>query len=82
MCIRDRLQKELEEDNTDASNLDRFIAIARKYTDLKELTPVILREFISAIYVSESDCFDRPVQRLSIIYNFIGQIKTEEMQAA
>ena len=77
-----QLQKELEEDNTDASNLDRFIAIARKYTDLKELTPVILREFISAIYVSESDCFDRPVQRLSIIYNFIGQIKTEEMQAA
>lgn len=72
------LEREMEMDDVSAANVDRFIAVARKYTHLEELTPGILREFISAIYVSESDEFDRPVQRLSILYNFIGRVQADE----
>ncbi|MDL2289538.1 recombinase family protein [Clostridia bacterium OttesenSCG-928-F22] len=68
------LTRELELDNAKEINLDRFIAVARKYVHLEDLTAVTLREFISAIYVSESDNFDRPVQRISILYNFIGEL--------
>ncbi len=68
------LSQELEADDAKAINLDRFIATAKKHTNLTELTPAVLREFISEIYVSESDFFEEPLQRITIIYNYIGKI--------
>lgn len=45
-----RLRKAIEELKASATNVDRFLDIARKYTDMKELTPEILRRFITNIY--------------------------------
>lgn len=36
-----------------ATNVDRFLDIVRKYTDIKELTPEILRTFVSKIVIHE-----------------------------
>ncbi len=57
-------------------NLRRFLRIAEKYADLKELTPSILRELISKIMVFEPVKLDggKRVQRIQVHYNFIGAI--------
>ena len=45
--------KELGEHEKSHANVKSFIATTKKYTDLKELDAVVLREFISKIFVSE-----------------------------
>ena len=48
-----QLQKEIEELKSITVNVEKFISIAKKYTDLQELTPEILRTFISKIVIHE-----------------------------
>jgi hypothetical protein len=60
--------KEREKRKTDARN---FVAVTKKYTDLKELDAAVLREFIERIYVSEKDK-QAKTQEVRIVYNFIG----------
>ncbi|MDR1184719.1 MAG: recombinase family protein [Coriobacteriales bacterium] len=48
-----------------------FIAVTKKYTDLKELDAAVLREFVEKIYVSEKDKATNE-QELEIVYNFVG----------
>lgn len=48
-----RLRKAIEGLKASATNVDRFLDIVRKYTDIKELTPEILRTFVSKIVIHE-----------------------------
>lgn len=48
-----RLRKAIEDLKASATNVDRFLDIVRKYTDNKELTPEILRTFVSKIVIHE-----------------------------
>ncbi len=48
-----RLRKAIEDLKASATNVERFLEIVRKYTDIKELTPEILRTFISKIVIHE-----------------------------
>ena len=51
-----------------------FLAIVKKYTDLTELTPEILREFIDKIIVHAPDkSSGRRLQEIEIIYNHLGE---------
>jgi DNA invertase Pin-like site-specific DNA recombinase len=61
--------KEREKRKTDAGN---FVAVTKKYTDLKELDAAVLREFIERIYVSEKINKQPKTQEIRIVYNFIG----------
>jgi hypothetical protein len=71
----------MERDENDAQNLDRFVAVAKRYTDLRELTTQNLRELISQIQVFESDSFEgTAMQRIRIEYNFIGDISANNMK--
>lgn len=55
-------------------DVKRFLAIVKKYTDLTELTPEILREFIDKIIVHAPDkSSGRRLQEIEIIYNHIGE---------
>lgn len=47
------LRKSIEDLKASATNVERFLEIVRKYTDIKELTPEILRTFISKIVIHE-----------------------------
>jgi hypothetical protein len=59
-----------------AVNTEYFLKLVDKYTDITELTTQILREFIQKIVVHQKErLYDRTVQRVTIIYNFIGEIK-------
>ena len=48
-----KLRKAIEDLKASATNVDRFLDIVRKYTDIKELTPEILRTFVSKIVIHE-----------------------------
>ena len=57
-----------------ALGVDYFLALVRKYTDIKELTAEIIREFVEKIFVYNAERIDgRRVQRIKIVYNCIGE---------
>lgn len=74
------LSEEVQVADEKAVNTERFLRIARKYTDLRELTPTILRELISRIVVFEPERINgkKRRQRIQIHYNFIGTIDAPE----
>lgn len=49
------LQNQINTIKTEESNVDRFIALANKYIYIEELTPEILRTFVSKITMHEND---------------------------
>lgn len=58
---------------------DHFIALAKKYTDIRDLTPELLRLFIRKIVVHEKDVkwSKRARQTVEIYYNDIGCVDTQ-----
>lgn len=55
-------------------NVDLFLAKVRKYTDIQELTPEIIREFVERIEVFKPERVNRhKVQKLRIVWNCIGE---------
>ena len=68
------IQSELQQEEKKSQDVKRFLAIVKKYTDLTELTPEILREFIDKIIVHAPDkSSGRRLQEIEIIYNHIGE---------
>ena len=64
-------RKELKGQEQKRVNVKSFIAVTKKYTDLKELDATVLREFIERVEVSERDK-QAKTQQIQIVYNFIG----------
>ena len=68
------IQSELQQEEKKSVDVKRFLAIVKKDTDLTELTPEILREFIDKIIVHAPDkSSGRRLQEIEIIYNHIGE---------
>ncbi|WP_194087093.1 DUF4368 domain-containing protein [Acetivibrio mesophilus] len=68
------LKSIMTEDKESTLNVDHFLSLVRKYTDIKELTAEIIREFVEKIYVYKAECIDgRRVQRIKIVWNCIGE---------
>ena len=68
------LKSIMTEDKESALNVDHFLSLVRKYTDIKELTAEIIREFVEKIYVYKAERIDgRRVQRIKIVWNCIGE---------
>lgn len=58
-------------------NADRFLAIVDRYTDIRELTPEIVREFIDKIVVHErSEPWKKKnyTQEVEVYFNFVGKV--------
>jgi site-specific DNA recombinase len=61
-------------------NIDRFLKIVRKYTEITELSAEIIREFIEKIIVYKAEKVDGVrTQRIRIIYNCIGAIDFQKI---
>lgn len=55
-------------------NVERFLALVQKYTDIQELTAEVVREFVEKIYVHQVERIDgRKIQRVRIVWNCIGE---------
>ena len=67
------LREEIEEAESKSANVDRFLSVVRQYTDIPELTPRILHEFVEKIVIHERDkSSGHREQRVDIYYTFIG----------
>ncbi|HBI27770.1 MAG TPA: recombinase, partial [Peptococcaceae bacterium] len=68
------LKSAMTEEKESALGVDHFLALVRKYTDIKELTAEIIREFVEKIYVYKAERIDgKRAQRIKIVYNCIGE---------
>ena len=64
-------------------NIDRFLALVRKYTDVKELTAEIIREFVEKVIVHQAEKVDgQRVQKVRIVWNCIGEIDNPDANMA
>lgn len=76
----DALQAELTGQEEQAMSLDRFLATVKKYTEVKELTPTVLNEFVEKIIVHAPDkSSGKRVQQVEIHYNCVGVIELPDM---
>ena len=66
----------IEKLKAESAGIDRFIEIAKKYTDIQELTPEILRTFIEKIVIHERDKWHSKSahQQIDIYFTHIGNI--------
>ena len=68
------LKKLIAAEKESSLNVDRFLNLVRRYTDVKELTAEIIREFVEKIYVHQTERIDgQKVQRIRIVWNCIGE---------
>ena len=67
-------QASLDQFNEDTDRADKFLALAKKYTDFSELTPAMLNEFVEKIMVHAPDrSAGERVQEIEIYLKFIGK---------
>jgi len=70
------LQTIMTEEKESALSVDHFLSLVRKYTDIKELTAEIIREFVEKIYVYKAERIDgKRVQRIKIVWTCIGEFE-------
>lgn len=69
-------RKEIEAEESKSANVDRFLSIVERYTEIPELTPCILHEFVEKIVVhAASDPKGKNrTQEIDIYYKGIGAL--------
>ena len=79
-----KLQAEIDELKAAATNVDKFIDIAHKYTDLQELTPEVLRTFIAKVVIHErTDKWSKAAeQQIDIYFRYIGNLTAQPAENA
>lgn len=69
------LRNEIEAQDDKTSNVLAFVEKVKQYTEIKELTPAIVNEFIDYIMVSKKQVIDgKTVYPIDIYYNGVGII--------
>lgn len=69
------LREEIQEEESKCANVERFLSIVRKYTEISELTPHILHEFVEKIVVhaaTDPHSKTNRKQEVDIYYKGIG----------
>lgn len=67
------LEEEIQNQEDQADNVDKFIRQAKKYLHLEKLTPAVLNDLVKAVYVHAPDnSSGHRVQDVEISYNYIG----------
>lgn len=55
-------------------NINHFLSLVQKYTDIQALTPEIIREFIEKVYVYKAETVNgKRTQKIKILWNCIGE---------
>jgi predicted O-linked N-acetylglucosamine transferase (SPINDLY family) len=70
-----KLEAELAEEKQTAANTERFLSLVHSYTEIEELSPTILNEFIEKIVVHAPDkSSGHRQQKVEIFYNSVDII--------
>ena len=68
-----RLNEEIDQQEEQSKNIDRFIGKVKKYLDLDELTPAILNDMVKTVYVHAPDkSSGHREQQIDISYDLVG----------
>ena len=71
------LEQEINTEKERMLNADLFLKVVQRYTEIQELTPEIVREFIEKIVVHErSEPWKKKnyTQQIDVYFNFVGQV--------
>lgn len=69
-------REQLTQYDEDTDRTEEFLALVHKYTDITELTPVIINEFVDKILVHKAEKIDgERVMKIEIYLNFIGKVE-------
>ena len=69
------LTEEIQSDDTTVNNVEKLIAVTRRYTRIEELTPEILNALVDKIVVHEAEKKDgKRTQSIDIYYSYVGII--------
>ena len=76
------LECEIATDKENSLNVNHFLDLVKRYTEVPELTAEIIREFIEKVYVYHPEKINgQKTQRVRIIWNCIGEIPTQNKTA-
>lgn len=76
------LSDEIEQQEQESNNVERFIAKVHKYFDLQELTPNVLNDLVKRVEVYAPEKIDgRRTQFIDIYYDFIGLLPMSLLQS-
>ncbi|BED91569.1 MAG: recombinase family protein [Candidatus Improbicoccus pseudotrichonymphae] len=77
------LKEIVTEEKNHEMNSDAFLKIARKHSNMNELTYEILHEFIDKIIVHHREQIGKEVfRKIEIYYNFIGKVEMPKLKKA
>ena len=69
------LRQELSKAKEQSNNLTRFMRSVKKYTEIAELSPEVVREFVQKVVVYQAEKINgRRTQRIDLYFNGVGQI--------
>ena len=69
-------REQLTQYDEDTDRTEEFLALVHKCTDITELTPVIINEFVDKILVHKAEKIDgERVMEIEIYLNFIGKVE-------
>ena len=75
-----RLRQEIEVQERQIEDLEKFIQRVHKYEDLQEMTPYALRELVKGIYIEAPDkSSGKRRQGIRISYDLVGFVPVEEL---
>ena len=73
------LRRDLEQGQAEAVNVAQFIALVKKYTEVRELTPPIVNEFIKMVIVhAPTKVNGHRSQFVQVVYNLVGEVTIPE----
>ena len=76
------LSDEIEQQEQESNNIERFISKVHKYFDLQELTPDVLNDLVKRIEVHAPEQIDdRRTQHIDIYYDFVGLLPMSLLQS-
>ena len=75
-----RIRQEIEVQERQIEDLEKFIQRVHKYEDLQEMTPYALRELVKGIYIEAPDkSSGKRRQGVRISYDLVGFVPVEEL---
>jgi hypothetical protein len=70
------IKEQLEQYEEDTDRSGEFLSLVHKYTEITELTPAIINEFVEKVLVHKAEIVDgERVMELEVYLNFIGKVE-------
>ncbi len=71
-----KIQEQLAEYEESTDRTEEFLSLVHKYTDIQELTPAIINEFVDKVLIHKAERIDgERVQEIEVYLNFIGKVE-------